>query len=297
MVCAAGLKGAVFLEGILKQNIEIDQIVTYRQTDDRSGSFERTSELAARHSIEMLEIHRPVLPPGALVFLVGWQHLLPIVTSTTIVFHDSILPRYRGFAPTVTALIKGDHEIGVTALVPNDMVDSGPIVAQRTVQISYPITIQAALEKQAALMIDIAIGIVEQWQRGSLKSTPQTESSATYSVWRDDADYEIDWTRSADTVERFINAVGHPYAGARTTVGGRDVIRIVEVMAIPDIHFEIRDVGKIWKLENGRPTVICGTGMLKIERFYREDGCDYSFQRLREKLGSLPAALRVPPAV
>ena len=97
-VCAVGLKGATFLEGLLKQDVRIGLIVTYQQADDRAGSFERTRDLAARHSIEMLETRHPVLQAGDLIFLVGWQYLLPAVTPTTVVFHDSILPRYRGFA-------------------------------------------------------------------------------------------------------------------------------------------------------------------------------------------------------
>jgi methionyl-tRNA formyltransferase len=284
-VCAVGLKGATFVEGLLKRDVKIGLIVTYRQADDRSGSFERTRDLAALYSIDMQETRHPVLQPGNLIFLVGWQHLLPVVTPTTIVFHDSILPRYRGFAPTVTALIRGDREIGVTALTPTNSVDAGPIIAQRAFPVSYPVKIQTALEQQAVVMIDIAADIIQEWQLGGLSSAPQPEDGATYSIWRDDADYEIDWTDSADEIERFVNAVGHPYAGARTTVGGTETVRISDVTAFSDLHFEIRDVGKIWSLENGRATVICGAGMLRIERCYREDGSAFLFQRLRTRLG------------
>lgn len=284
VVCGAGLKGAILVEGILKKGIPIDQIVTYRQPDDRSGSFERMREVAARHSIDMLETRNPVTQPEDLTFLVGWQYLLPKVTPSTITFHDSLLPRYRGFAPTVTALIKGDREIGVTALTPTQAVDAGPIIAQRSLPISYPIKIQNALEQQAALMIDMAIEIVEQWRYGELSSTQQPEDGATFSIWRDDTDYEIDWSKSAQTIERFVNAVGHPYAGASTSVG-KERIRVFDVTVLPDMRFEIRDVGKIWNLENGRPTIICGEGMLKINNCCHEDGSKFIFQRLRLRLG------------
>jgi methionyl-tRNA formyltransferase len=285
MVCAVGLKGATFVEGLLKRDVNVGLIATYQQADDRTGGFKRIRDLAASHSIEILETRHPVLQAGDLVFLVGWQYLLPTVTPTTIVFHDSILPRYRGFAPTVTALINGDREIGVTALIPKNSVDAGPIIAQRAIPVSYPVKIQAALEQQAGLMIDIAAGIIEQWRHDRLNSTPQPDSGATYSIWRDDADYQIDWTESADEIERFVNAVGHPYAGARTTVGGTETIRISDVTALPDLHFEIRDAGKIWSLENGRATVICGAGMLRIDRCCREDGSVFLFRRLRTRLG------------
>jgi len=285
VVCGVGLKGATFIEGILQKGIGIGSIVTYRQPDDQARSFERLCSLAQRLSINLLETHHPVLQPENLTFLVGWQHLLPQVTPSTVVFHDSLLPRYRGFAPTVTALIKGDCEIGVTALTPTDVIDQGPIIAQRAVPISYPIKIQTALEIQARLMADIAVDIIEQWKCGELSSKPQQEEMATLSIWRDDADYEIDWSNSADAIERFVNAVGHPYAGARTTVGGTETIRVLDVTALPDMPFEIRDEGKIWRLDNGRPTVVCGSGMLRIDNCLGENGSEFLFQRLRSRLG------------
>jgi methionyl-tRNA formyltransferase len=285
VVCAAGMKGLVFVQRLAQKAVQIDSIVTYAQADDQANSFERLREFAANHSIDLLEARRPLLRSEDLTFLVGWQHLLSQITSSTVVFHDSLLPRYRGFAPTVTALIRGDRKIGVTALQPNNSVDEGPIIAQRALPISYPIKIEAALTLQAALMTDLAIDIIDQWRRSQLPITPQQENSATYSIWRDEEDYEIDWSSDARAIERFVNAVGYPYAGARTTVGGAETIRILEVSVVSDLRFEIRDVGKIWKLDGGRPIIICGAGMVRIEKWRRENGTEFAFQRLRTRLG------------
>lgn len=285
VACGAGLKGAAFIEGILQRGIAVDSIVSYRQPDDQARSFERLRDLAQRRSIDLLETRRPVLQPENLTFLVGWQHLLPAVTPSTVVFHDSLLPRYRGFAPTVTALIKGDREIGVTALSPRETVDAGHIIAQRALAISYPVKIETALKQQAGLMVDIAVDIVEQWRHGALSSTPQREELATFSIWRDDADYEIDWSDDSGAIERFVNAVGHPYAGARTAAGRAGTIRIADATSLPDMRFEIRQAGKIWRLDSGRPIVICGAGMLRIDKCCREDGTEFVFDRLRTRLG------------
>jgi methionyl-tRNA formyltransferase len=291
VVCAAGMKGLVFVEGLVQKAVQIDSIVTYAQGDDQANSFERLRAFAANRSIDLLEARRPSLRPEDLTFLVGWQHLLSQITSSTVVFHDSLLPRYRGFAPTVTALIRGDREIGVTALQPNDSVDEGPIIAQRSLPISYPIKIEAALTLQAALMTDLAIDIIDQWRRSQFSVTPQQENSATYSIWRDEEDYEIDWSSDAPAIERFVDAVGYPYAGARTTVGGVDTIRILEVSVVSDMHFEIRDAGKIWKLDGGRPIIVCGAGMVRIDKWRRENGAEFAFQRIRTRLGPTRPAL------
>ncbi|MEH2561445.1 methionyl-tRNA formyltransferase [Bradyrhizobium sp. AZCC 2289] len=285
VVCGAGLKGATFIEGLLQKGINIGSIVTYPQPDDEAQSLDRLRSLALRLSITLTETRHPVPRPESLTFLVGWQYLLPAPTASTVVFHDSLLPRYRGFAPTVTALINGDREIGVTALSPTGSIDEGPIIAQRGVPISYPIKIKTALELQAGLMVEIAADIIEQWRAGELSSTPQREDNATFSIWRDDADYEIEWSKSADAIERFVNAVGHPYAGARTTVSSGETIRVLDVTALPDMLFEIREAGKIWNLNGSHPIVICGSGMLRIDRCCREDGSEFHFERLRARLG------------
>jgi methionyl-tRNA formyltransferase len=287
VVCGVGLKGAAFIEGILQKDVRIGSIVTYRQTDDRARSFEQLVSLAQLLSIELIESARPLLQPKNLTFVVGWQHFMPNVTGSTIVFHDSILPRYRGFAPTVTALIKGDREIGVTALIPTEEIDAGPIIAQRAHPISYPVKIQAVLELQASLMVEIAVDIIKQWRCDKLLSTPQRADLATFSIWRDDVDYEINWSDSADEIERFVNAVGYPYAGARTAVSRAEAIRVLDVTVLPDLVYEIRQPGKIWSLNDGHPIVVCGSGMLKLDNCCREDGSKFSFQRLRGRLGPM----------
>lgn len=283
-VCAVGLKGAIFVESLLNRAMTIDSITSYRQPDDLADGFERLQSLAERHSIEFRETRHPAVRPDILVFLVGWQHLLHEPTQSTVVFHDSLLPRYRGFAPTVTALIKGDTEIGVTAIRPGEAADQGPIVAQKARQIVYPVKIAEALAIQADLMAELAEEIVGWWRKGRLPEAAQREELATYSIWRDDADFEVDWSRSAVEIERFVNAVGHPYAGARTSVGGLHRIRILDVTPLPDLRFEIRQVGKIWRLDNGCPIVICGTGMLRIDRCTCEDGSPFVFRHVRSTL-------------
>jgi methionyl-tRNA formyltransferase len=287
VVCGAGLKGAVFVEGLLEKGFSINAIFAYPQSGDMARGFELLKDIAKQKSIDLIETRRPSLEAEKLTFVVGWQYLLTSVTPSTVVFHDSLLPRYRGFAPTVTALIKGEREIGVTALRPSMAVDEGPIIAQRAQPISYPIKIEAALKLQASLMTDLAADIVATWQRfDQLTATPQRDDLATYSIWREDADFNVDWSKSGEEIERFVNAVGYPYAGARTTVDGGERVRIFDVTTAPDLPFEIRDVGKIWRLDNGRPIVICGTGMLRIDRCCREDGSPFILQRVRSRLQS-----------
>src|SRR5262249_34037066 len=104
LVCGVGLKGSIFVETLIRKNTRIDAIVTYDQKDDRARSVERLRQLAKSTSIPLIEQRNPEFREEDLVFLVGWQHALWKPAGYVVVFHDSLLPRYRGFAPTVTAL-------------------------------------------------------------------------------------------------------------------------------------------------------------------------------------------------
>lgn len=284
VVCAVGLKGAAFLEGLRDTGVRVDRIVSYPQPGDASDGFERIRALADAAGIPVDVERRPAFAPQALVFMVGWQYLVPASPATVIVFHDSLLPRLRGFAPTVTALILGHETIGVSALRPVEEVDAGPLAGQAGCRIAYPIKIAAALEIQARLMVELAGDVAGRFAAGTLAFTPQSETEATYSIWRDAADYWIDWTSPADEIARLVDAVGFPYDGARTSLAGETLV-IDDAAVVPDLHFAIRTPGKIWRFDDGRPVVVCGQGLLRLDRCRTASGEIARIDRLRTRLG------------
>lgn len=289
VVCAAGLKGARFVEGLIARGITPATVFSYPQADDAADGFGRIQQVAASAGVDLVEAQRPEPSSSSLVFMVGWQYLLARQTGSTVVFHDSLLPRYRGFAPTVSALLNGDAEIGVTALLAAAEMDAGPVIAQASVPISYPMPIGRALELQTDLMIDLAERIYRMWLGDGITATAQDHAKATYSLWRDELDYLIDWSDSAEAIARFVDAVGYPYAGARTHTGAESVI-VLKARALPDLAFERRQCGKVWKIEEGRPQVVCGSGLLLIEECRTVDGEPLAFRKLRTRLRSAAPA-------
>jgi len=278
-ICAVGFKGCVFCERLLTSGLRPALIMSYRQPDDRAQGFERIQSTAQTTGIKFMETRAPALDAD-LTFLVGWQYLLKEVGRSVVVFHDSLLPRYRGFAPTVTALLNGEPKIGVTALYPGTEADSGPIIAQTEIRVTYPTRIQSALKLQAEAMADLACAIVKNSQSGSLSCRPQAEDQATYSLWRDDQDHYIDWSRSSDEIRRLVDAVSYPYSGARTRLDSELVI-VDEATQLGDVRFERRDVGKVCRLDEGRPIVVCGAGLLRLDRLIAASGEIYKPSRLR----------------
>lgn len=195
---------------------------------------------------------------------VSWRWLIDFPPDRLIVFHDSLLPRYRGFNPLVSCLINGDSQIGVTALLGGERYDSGPILAQSATSIEYPCTIAKAIDATANNYREVAISVLEQLATGRpLVGVPQDDTEASFSLWRDEEDYRVPWDRPADWLARFIDAVGPPYKGALTFVNGRPA-RIVAAQCLPDVRIENRQSGKVVWTDGGYPVVVCVDGLLRI---------------------------------
>lgn len=202
--------------------------------------------------------------PAAYAFAVGWRWLID-TEAELVVTHDSLLPRYRGFAPLVNHLINGEGSIGVSALFAAAEYDRGAVLAQRSIAIDYPIKISEAIEKIRPLFSETVLEVAAKIIEGkALVGTAQDESKATYSLWRNEDDYRIDWTRDAAAIRRMIDAVGSPYKGAKTVAKGR-VVRVLDAEEVKDVIIENRDPGKVIFVEDGCPVVVCGKGLLKLK--------------------------------
>ena len=97
---------------------------------------------------------------------ISWKYLLPVEINKylkypPIVFHDSLLPKYRGFSPTPTAIMCGETEIGVTAILANEQVDQGEILVQKSVYIPETMYAEDIISKQSALCADMLIEIIK----------------------------------------------------------------------------------------------------------------------------------------
>lgn len=203
---------------------------------------------------------------------VGWRWILKDIPQL-IVIHDSLLPRYRGFAPLVNALINGEKKIGATAILAAEAYDTGPILEQRSVTIKYPVTIREAIDRVAKLYAKMAVSIVRKAASGQrLKGKSQNEKHATYSLWRDELDYRIDWRENAQTIERFVDAVGYPYSGAQCKVKGRLIV-VRKAKALADLKIANRHAGKVIFVKDSKPVVVCGKGLIRIdEAVFLENG-------------------------
>jgi len=281
-VAAAGYRGAAFVAGLIGAGLRPVRVFSYRQAGDRSRAFETLFDLCRKEKIPFEETRRPGFAAERLVFLVGWQFLVERNLENCIVMHDSLLPNLRGFAPTVTALLRGDTTIGVTAFRPVGGVDAGPICGTRVVNVPLGASLRAAFDLQTDAMVALALELARGAHFSGMNVVPQEDSAATYSLWRDAFDYFIDWRRDAAEVVRKVTVLGFPYEGAKGVLEGR-LLTIVKAQRGPNPEFAIRDPGKLWEIDGRRALVVCGAGTVWIEEAVYADTQPFQFRTLRAR--------------
>ena len=192
---------------------------------------------------------------------ISWRWLLDL--PNLIIIHDSVLPKYRGFAPLVNMLINGENEIGATAIFASNEYDKGEIIAQEKIAIQYPITIAEAINAVGNLYVNLVNQIISQGVSNSFQPKVQNENEATYSLWLDQEDYFIDWNWTAEKIKRKIDACGFPYDGAKTILEN-DIIVVEKAEVEQDVQIENRTVGKVIFVKENCPIIVCGKGLLRL---------------------------------
>ncbi|MFI4884991.1 MAG: methionyl-tRNA formyltransferase [Steroidobacterales bacterium] len=130
--------------------------------------------------------------------------------------HASLLPRWRGAAPIERALLAGDETTGVTIMLMDEGLDTGPVLLQQRLPIAAAdtgITLRAKLAAAGApLLLEALRGLSE----GTLRPHPQPADGATYARKLEKREAPIDWRRSAAEIERQVRAL-QPWPVAETT--------------------------------------------------------------------------------
>jgi methionyl-tRNA formyltransferase len=216
---------------------------------------------------------------------IGWRWLIPVQPQQQLfVLHDSLLPKYRGFNPLVTALINGDTVIGATCFIATTAFDEGAVIAQKKIAIQYPVKIDRAITLMGELYAGLLNDLFLLFQKEkNITAVAQDEAAATYSLWRDEEDYKIDWSQDAATIQRFVDATGFPYGGAFVYYQDKK-IRIIEVEIADDVIIVNRTPGKILKKQHNNPVVVCGAGLIEIKQAMDETGQFFIIDALRVRL-------------
>lgn len=165
--------------------------------------------------------------------------------------HASILPRWRGAAPIHRAILAGDAETGVAIMQMEAGLDTGPVLALTRTPIAADDTTASLHDRLSAMGADLITDVLD---RLPLPAVPQPDDGVTYATKIDKAEARIDWTQSAEQVDRQIRGLS-PFPGAWCMVGDERVKLLASSVAqgqgapgtvLPDF------------------TIACGTGAVRI---------------------------------
>jgi methionyl-tRNA formyltransferase len=163
-----------------------------------------------------------------LLLVIGWYHMIPksirdLAPLGAVGIHASLLPKYRGGAPLVWAMINGEKETGITLFYLGDGVDDGDIISQQKFAIEENDTIREVLAKVTTASLDLIDEYIPLLANGASPRTVQNHKDATYFPQRSPTDGLIDWNWDSQKIRNFIKAQTSPYPGAFTIVNGKKV--------------------------------------------------------------------------
>jgi len=127
--------------------------------------------------------------------------------------HASILPRWRGAAPIQRAIMAGDHETGVDAMLMDAGLDTGPVLMSARTPITPATTAGTLHDRLAELAADLAPVALARWAAGEITPQAQPEAGVTYAHKISAEDQQVDWTKPAAEVDCQIRGLS-PFPGA-----------------------------------------------------------------------------------
>ena len=166
--------------------------------------------------------------------------------------HPSLLPRYRGPSPVAAPILNGDPVTGVTIMLIERKVDSGPILSQEELAISDEDTTESLSQRLAVMGAGKLVETIPRWVEGKIEPRRQDDSRATYTRMEAKEDGLLDWNLPAVVLWRRVRAY-HPWPGCYFDwKGGR--LRVMKAIALPDA--ESGETGRVVALPRTAPARI-----------------------------------------
>ena len=220
--------------------------------------------LSTNDSRAEMEFLRPDVAVVAAYGLILPKWTLDLPTYGVLNVHPSLLPRHRGPAPVTNAILEGDDETGVTVMLVEPRVDSGPILGSVRVQISPRDTTWALTERLAEIGGRLLVETLRSWTRGLLEPIVQDDSLATHSRKATRGDGEINWDLPAVEIDRRIRAY-EPWPGSFTTWNDRRL----KILDAEPVEGGVGDPGTVTK-GMGELMVQTGWGQLRLKKVQME---------------------------
>ncbi len=208
----------------------------------------------------------PELNVMAFVTSILPEFILNYPKYATIQYHPSLLPKHRGGSAINWAIINGETRTGVTIFWPEKGIDTGPILLQKSVDVSPDDTVGTLyFNKLFPLGVDAILESIRLIKEGKAPRIPQDESQATYEGLCTERDTAIDWHQPATKVYHLIRG-SNPHPGAHTRFGS-----IGFKVFDSELHGESGEAGKVLGINDKGFVVSAKSGSVIVKRVQLAD--------------------------
>lgn len=175
--------------------------------------------------------------------------------------HASLLPCYRGAAPIAAAILAGEEQTGVTIMLMDEGMDTGPILAQARCKIEPQDTTGSLSVKLAQLGADLLVETLSRWLDGQIIPQPQEDNLTTYCKRIAKQDCQLDWSLPATDLWHCVRAYT-PQPGAYTHWRGK-LLKILRARPVT-INLGNEKPGQVISVDDGA-AVVTGADALLLE--------------------------------
>ena len=200
------------------------------------------------------------------------SELLELIGGKALNFHPSLLPRHRGNAPLIWALVDGDTQTGLSVHHIDSGIDTGPLVMQRSLPIHENDTGHSLHAKMANLVQAAAAQLLRDFVAGRPIPDAQPQSGpSSYHSARDPRINHLDWSEPRERIRNIVRALAPPLPGAFSLArGARVVLARVDPVATPT-GASHKAPGMIEVARGQSPLVWAGDGALQLTTVVFED--------------------------
>ena len=241
----------------------------------KTFALERGLEVIQPTSLRNPEAHSRLaaLSPD-LIAIAAYGRILPeevvgMAPAGCVNVHPSMLPRHRGPSPVAFTILEGDETAGVSIMLLDEGMDSGPVIAQVEEPIHPEDTTESLTDRLFHRGAKLLVESLPRFLQGDSSPQPQDDARATYARRLTKEDGEVRWELPAATLWRQVRAY-HPWPGSFTRWEGR-LLKVLEAVPLP------RDAsgspGSVIALDGDVPApvgVAAGEGVLGLKRVQLE---------------------------
>ena len=198
------------------------------------------------------------------------RSVLDVPSLGCVNIHPSLLPRYRGTAPVPAAILNGDRFTGVSIMLMDPGLDTGPVLSRAQIPVSPVDTTGSLTAKLSLIGAQMLLDALPRLARGELVPQPQNDAEATHTSLIEKDAGEVDWHLPAEDIWRRVRAF-QPWPGCHTTWRGQQ-LKVLEALPREDEAASLgelpREAGRVVAVRSRSAAfgVIAGDGVLGVVR-------------------------------